>query len=217
MTLSGICRGLINSIWLLSTPSSVKHSNMDTVGSAEAQKLKAPPAAPKKLVHNKKITVLLVLAAIMCFDLGVIGWRECKLMYDETNPEERYSKYTYYLIKMDTYVFAIRPSHLWVLRICPFIVGALIIVAAFSRRLYRPYVGVGVSLSILALVALIRILAKDSSMMFAIVEANAIWDVARQKLFAWTLLIVDTILFLSAAMVITLGHKIRAIAPFVEK
>ena len=190
---------------------------MDSVGSAEAQKLKAPPAAPKKLVHNKKITVLLVLAAIMSFDLGVIGWRESKLMYDETNSEERYSKWgRYYLIKMDTYVFAIRPSYLWVLRIWPFIVGALIIAAAFSRRLYRPPVGVGVSLSILALVALVRILAKDSSMMFAVVEANAIWDVARQRLFAWTLLIVDTILFLSVAMVITLGHKIRAIAPFVD-
>ena len=184
---------------------------MTSVSSAEAQKHNNPVA----LVRNKKITVLLVFAALVSFSIGSWGW------IDVREATKNNGKLQWYLIYMGIeYTFlVIRPSGIWFLSIVPFIVGALILAAVFVRPLSRrPYVGLVVALPILALVGFLGVFLYDSHTFYTeAIKGEYEYLKTNLKIFSSALLSFFSVVLLGAAMAVALGFKIRAIAPFRER
>ena len=94
--------------------------------------------------------------------------------------------------------------------------SALAIAAPFAKPLSRPKIGSAVALPLAAIVPVLLIIARDTSVSFVFQDILGI-DVSRKRIFAWGFALCNSLFLILSALGIAFGHRFRALAPFREE
>ena len=177
------------------------------------------------LEFNKRITGLLITAGLLSIILGILAFIT-KIFVDflgtmVSNPIEQFiSEFMfddlleYYMIDVKGNGLLLRPSILWPLRVLALLGGALTIAAAFIPPLSRPFIGALVVLPLLAVLPFLWIAAVDTTLFLNRVEKAERKGYVGEKIGCWVAVILCTLIFLAAALAISIGSKVPVLAPF---
>ena len=178
--------------------------------SADSEEAQIPKIQTAELIRNKKITALLVLTALLNFSLSILAWF-CQQGSDDVKD--------FFGIHLGPFIMVVRAPSMWVFRVLGLIAGGLIMMALFQRPLsQRPIFRASAAILLLCLVVFFWVAVYDTKLFLDHYEANEDDEIPVLLRIFWLIIpSIASIIFVLAALAISLGFKFRALALFREK